>query len=126
MIDVEAALNDFDAALGARLASLREVANVSQAELAKALRASGFKFHQQMVGRTELGQRPMRVSELVELAGCLGVSIDALLDRNATDQPSSPTVDGLIGLVPGATLGELHRLRDVVSTALAIRSELTS
>lgn len=109
-----------------QLVELRERAGVSQNALAKAMQANGFMFHQQTVQRIEAGQRPLRVDELIALSDILGVSVDALLGRAAAQQPSVPTVDGLIVLVPAATLGELHRLRDSVNTAIAIRSEVVA
>lgn len=58
--------------IGAKVREAREASRLGQTELARALRAKGFSFHQQTVQRVESGERPLRHSEALALADLIG------------------------------------------------------
>jgi transcriptional regulator with XRE-family HTH domain len=64
--------------LGANVKQLREVASVSQAELARRMTERGWPWHQSTVYRVESGRQPMRFEEAVDLADILDVTLDRL------------------------------------------------
>jgi transcriptional regulator with XRE-family HTH domain len=66
---------------GRHLASLRQEAGLTQAELAKAIGAS-----QQNVAFWEFSDKPPRSEVLPKLAVALGVAVETLLTPNATPQ----------------------------------------
>jgi transcriptional regulator with XRE-family HTH domain len=51
----------------------------SQAELAKQLERFGLKFYGSTIAKIELGERPVKLAELVAIAELFGVSVDSLL-----------------------------------------------
>jgi transcriptional regulator with XRE-family HTH domain len=60
--------------------SLRKGRGWSQEELARRMSAAGFaSWHQSTVGRTETGDRPLRLNEAVALSELFGVSLTRLL-----------------------------------------------
>lgn len=70
---------EFDKAVGARLRLERERRGISQDGLTTALRARGVPWHQTALSRTEIGERPLRLSEAVEVAAILAVPLDELI-----------------------------------------------
>lgn len=62
------------------LKELRERRGISQTEFARRARARGLPFHQPTVQRIEQGQRPLRLTEAIELASELGTTMQALLN----------------------------------------------
>ena len=60
---------DIDQNIAANLRTYREADNISQDELAQRMADRGFGFSQATVWKIESGQRPVRASELIALAG---------------------------------------------------------
>ena len=63
---------DIDQNIAANLRTYREAGNLSQDELAQRMTDRGFGFSQATIWKIESGQRPVRASELIALADCLG------------------------------------------------------
>ena len=76
---------DIDQNIAANLRTYREAGSVSQEELAQRMASRGFGFSQATIWKIESGQRPVRASELVALADCLGGS---MRDRGRHSRPS--------------------------------------
>jgi transcriptional regulator with XRE-family HTH domain len=70
---------DIDQNIAANLRTYREAGNISQEELAQRMADRGFGFSQATIWKIERGQRPVKASELVALAHCLGVMSAASL-----------------------------------------------
>ncbi|OJU43626.1 MAG: hypothetical protein BGN98_10445 [Microbacterium sp. 69-7] len=66
-------MNDHDELIGRNLARLR--LDVSQTELATKMRALGHKWTQPTVVSIEKGERPLRMSEALDVASVLGVDL---------------------------------------------------
>lgn len=62
-----------DALIGENVAKLRQQADLSQADLARAMTHAGWTWHQQTVLKVEKGHRPLRLAEAVTLARLLDV-----------------------------------------------------
>lgn len=75
--------------IGNKLINLRKRDNLTQAELAEKLH-----INRSVLNRIELGTRPVRDDELVQLASFFNVSTDYLLGREATTGTNDDT-DGL-------------------------------
>ncbi len=58
-----------------RAAIHREHQRLSQAELARRMKAQGFPWHPMTVQRTESGERPLRLDEASALAAILGMPL---------------------------------------------------
>lgn len=71
---------DAEKRIGRNIRRLREVASLTQADLARKLESLGFKFHQTQVAKVERGERPLRVNEWIGFGEALGVAPEALLD----------------------------------------------
>lgn len=84
---------------------LREAMGLSQAELARRIRAKGPAFHQQTVARIESGDRPVRLNEAFLVAEELAASLDEMT------------------LQPGWEELTLRRLSEEVEDARAALSE---
>lgn len=65
-----------DAQIGRNLASLRN--EMSQKDLAEAMRSLGFKWSQATVWSVEKGERPLRLTEATALQEIFGVRFDSL------------------------------------------------
>ncbi|MBT1001177.1 helix-turn-helix domain-containing protein [Paenarthrobacter sp. DKR-5] len=70
-------MSSHDEFLGQVLALKR--GEMSQQALAEAMRARGWKWSQATVWSVEKGERPLRISEGIDLAAILGVSIEDFL-----------------------------------------------
>lgn len=79
-----------DAAIGENLATLRQQADLSQADLAKAMTRAGWTWHQQTVLKVEKGHRPLRLAEALALADALDVDPVLLWAPNANVDELGP------------------------------------
>jgi transcriptional regulator with XRE-family HTH domain len=76
--------------LGLRLRTLREVAGMTQQQLAARMTQLGFSMRQTTIAKIEAGQRPVRVNEAVTLADTFGVDIsDLLADQVPSNEASA-------------------------------------
>jgi transcriptional regulator with XRE-family HTH domain len=66
--------------LGLTIRALRESEGRSQDDVAKIMYAYGHKWQQTTMAKTEAGQRPIRVNEMVDLARILNVSPGDLIN----------------------------------------------
>jgi len=73
MSALEDQYKDIDQNIAANLRTYREAASISQEDLAQRMADRGFGFSQATIWKIETGQRPVRASELIALAGSLGV-----------------------------------------------------
>lgn len=78
-----------------RMRQLREARNMTQTDLARALKAAGLPFHQQTVQRMENGERPVRLNEAHLIARALDVDLSVMLAEETTDQELRFAVDAL-------------------------------
>ncbi|MGW5239479.1 hypothetical protein ACWEOW_11150 [Monashia sp. NPDC004114] len=68
-----------DERIGLNLAAIRQSAGLSQDGLARLMTdLTGHKWQQTLIARTELGRRPLRLAEAVELTVALNSSLEAL------------------------------------------------
>lgn len=79
----EASEPDIELLIGRKVRQLRTELGWSQADLALKLDEAGWPLHQTNISKLEAGKRPLRVSEAEVLAVTLGISLAALLDRDA-------------------------------------------
>lgn len=61
-----------DVEVGAQVRQRREGSLLSQQDLAAAMRTRGYKWSQATVWSVESGERPLRLSEAVDVANCCG------------------------------------------------------
>lgn len=73
-----------EAIAGRQCRALRMKRGWSQTDLARRMSARGFEMSQTTVAKLENGKRPLRVDELVELAGIFGTGIVELLTTDET------------------------------------------
>ena len=73
------ATDDIEQAVAGRLRALRQLAGLSQAELAARMSSRGHPWYQNTAYKIEGGLRNFRVGELADLAAILGVTPAALL-----------------------------------------------
>jgi transcriptional regulator with XRE-family HTH domain len=74
--------------VGQTVSALRQAAGLTQAELAAAMRETGFPWQRQTVARIERGVRTLNVDELVALAAYFEMPVPALLARPEVLGPS--------------------------------------
>jgi transcriptional regulator with XRE-family HTH domain len=110
----------FDKAFGIRLRQARERAGLSQEHLSvNLLVMHDVNWHQTTVGKTEAGERPVRLNEAVALADLLGVPLHELAYDRADDAPRIERV--------ALAYAELARLRGEIDTQLSrLRREMTA
>lgn len=72
------AYRDPNATVARMVRRLREQRRLSQAELARRMKAQGLSWHQVTVGRTESGTRPLRLDEAIALAAIFEVELPVL------------------------------------------------
>jgi transcriptional regulator with XRE-family HTH domain len=72
MTALEDRFKDIDQNIAANLRTYREAGSISQEDLAQRMADRGFGFSQATIWKIETGQRPVRASELIALAHCLG------------------------------------------------------
>lgn len=72
---------DPDAVLARRLRALREIAELTQRQLADQMTGAGYQMHQTTIAKIEAGQRPVIVGEAVALARIIGVGVADLLSE---------------------------------------------
>lgn len=77
------AADAIEQAMAGRLKGLRNLASLSQPELAERMTAKGHPWHQSTVWKIEQGKRQVRVGELEDLAAILGVTPAALLSDDS-------------------------------------------
>jgi transcriptional regulator with XRE-family HTH domain len=72
---------------GKRLRELRNARGWPLREVAEQMRAFGYTWHQTVVAKIETGQRPIRLSEAIDLARLFGVTLEDLVppSGDATD-----------------------------------------
>jgi transcriptional regulator with XRE-family HTH domain len=75
--------------LAANLKVARETAGLSQEAVAQGMRETGYRFHQQTIGKIEAGDRIVSAEEASALASVIGTSIYMLL------RPAGHTADAL-------------------------------
>jgi transcriptional regulator with XRE-family HTH domain len=111
---------DFDKAFGARLRRARERAGISQEHLSANLAVMhDVNWHQTTVGKTEAGERPIRLSEAVAVAHLLGVPLNDLAYDPADDTPRVERV--------ALAYAELARVRQDIDAQLTrLRREMTT
>ena len=71
--------DDPERTAGQEIQAMRKARRWSQDELARRMKAYGYDFNQALISRIELGQRPLRVRELVDFAKLFDVQPAALL-----------------------------------------------
>jgi transcriptional regulator with XRE-family HTH domain len=71
--------NDPELMAGQEIQRLRRARGWSQDEVARKMKPYGYDFNQALISRIELGQRPLRVRELVDFAALFGLQPAALL-----------------------------------------------
>ena len=84
MEHASANLGNNDTEVGRNVEHYRKSLGMTQAQLAKALSASGFKCTQQMLARIESGSRPIRLTEAPAFTAVLHVGIPELLMQDPT------------------------------------------
>ena len=89
--------------LGARIATLRRAAGLSQGELARRLQVSA-----SAIGMYEQGRRQPAADTLVALGRVFGVSVDYLLTGQVTE-PEHQTVDTLVSHAVETAQAALNR-----------------
>jgi transcriptional regulator with XRE-family HTH domain len=67
-----------DSHLGSNARRLREIAGITQVDLARAMTKSGWQWHQSTVARVESGQQSLRFTEAEALVGILGATLSDL------------------------------------------------
>jgi transcriptional regulator with XRE-family HTH domain len=87
---------------GERIRETRQARHLTQAALAKAMQGLGYNWLQTTVAKTEAAERPLRINEVTDLAGVLGVEISYLL---------TPPLTGL--MAASQDLRELLRLQEI-------------
>lgn len=85
---------------GERITLLREKRNITQKELADKI-----KVNKSVMNRIESGERPIRDTELIDIANVLDVSTDYLLGR--TEKPIDEKIDE-----PYDSLAEITKITD--------------
>lgn len=75
--------------VGSRVKTFRESAMLSQQDLANKMRRSGFKWSQATVWNVENGDRPLRLTEAIEIADVC--SLDPAEFFSGHQQPTSTT-----------------------------------
>lgn len=71
-----------DALVAESVARFRGVRMMSQLALAEAMRARGFDFYQQTIGKIERGERRVTIGEAFGLADALGVDLTELVEQD--------------------------------------------
>jgi transcriptional regulator with XRE-family HTH domain len=69
---------------GVRIREIRIARHLTQAALAKAMKALGYNWLQTTIAKVEAAERPLRLNEATDLAGVLGVEIGYLLTEPIT------------------------------------------
>jgi transcriptional regulator with XRE-family HTH domain len=98
---------------GERIREIRTARHLTQSALANAMNALGHSWHQTTVVKTEAAGRPLRLNEVTDLAGILGVDVSYLL---------SPPLTGLMAV--SQDLREELRLREIAEQLDAEVTEL--
>lgn len=77
-----------DAIFARRLREFRQLADLTQQQLADRMAAVGHKLHRSAIAKIESGERPVSIGEAVQFAGILGVPLMELVTdpAAATDQ----------------------------------------
>ena len=70
-----------------RLREVRQVAGVTQQQLADRMTAVGHKMHRSAIAKIEVGDRPVSIGEAVQLAGQLGTTLMDLVTDARSDSP---------------------------------------
>ena len=84
---------DTSATFIAWLKDARAAAGLSQQNVADALKAQGFRFHQTMIAKIERGERPVRLDEAVAFAALFGTTLDATLGLTVAGLQSGTSLD---------------------------------
>lgn len=111
---------DIDQHIAANVRAYRETAALSQEELAQQMAGRGFGFSQATIWKIESGQRPVRASELIALADCLGViPVTAL-----TDQPDATLHAIRLDLANSRAYDTYHALKEAAAAYLDAQIDL--
>jgi transcriptional regulator with XRE-family HTH domain len=107
-----------EALLAERIRALREAAELTQGQLAERMTQLGFSMHQTAIAKVELGQRPVRLNEVVGFAAALRVPVTDLLP----DTESTPESEALWQelLAAAAQRLELTRRHEAIEAERAI------
>jgi transcriptional regulator with XRE-family HTH domain len=103
MVNLVTATKTPEQVAGERIREIRTARHLTQAALAKAMKALGYSWLQTTVAKTEAAERPLRLNEATDLAGVLGVEVGYLL---------TPPLTGM--LAASQDLRELLRLEEIV------------
>jgi transcriptional regulator with XRE-family HTH domain len=98
---------------GERIREIRIARHLTQSALANAMNALGHSWHQTTAVKTESAGRPLRLNEVTDLAGILGVEVSYLL---------TPPLTGL--MAAAQDLRELLRLQEITEKLDAEVTEL--
>jgi transcriptional regulator with XRE-family HTH domain len=104
--------------LAVTLRRLRESRGVTQTDVAKAMRAAGFPWHQQTVERVESVERPVRALEAVALAKLFDQDVAALLSEEATVAPAPSHLTSVSLAMTGLSNEDLLALNSILARLL--------
>jgi transcriptional regulator with XRE-family HTH domain len=86
--DLQGTPSEFsDAIFARRLREVRQIAGVTQQQLADRMTAVGHKMHRSAIAKIEVGDRPVSIGEAVQLAGQLGTTLMDLVTDARADLP---------------------------------------
>lgn len=74
-----------DVEIGRRIRQAREKSGMSQRQVAEAMAQRGHSWLQNTLTRTETGDRPIRLTEAVDMARILGVSMTVFYTEKAAE-----------------------------------------
>jgi len=110
--------NADDIAIGARVRAIRTALGLSQEKLGEAL---GITFQQ--VQKYEKGTNRISGSRLIAIAGCLGVSVGAIVGEDGREQPGAmvpdPETAQVVRLMPRLTPEERGKVVKIVRAFLS-------
>ena len=85
-------------AIGSNIRAERARAQITQVQLAAAMKQRGYRWHHQTIGVVESGKQRVTADELLTLAEVLGCPADSLW-RVSLDEPAGAA--GVLDLTPG-------------------------
>src|SRR5262249_7394260 len=112
--------SDVDANFAANLRHYRELAGISQEELANRMTARGFGFSQATIWKIEQGKRPVRIGEAVALAA----AVDLPVWRSLMEPPDEFTLQVRVDQANHRALAAYDELKAAAKAYLAAQDEL--